>query len=72
MKKQNFKHNELRLNKKLVSNLSSEELKGGTRTTLSANYVDANTNCGAQTGLCLTGPDNCPYSKACPPTEICF
>lgn len=71
MKKKNLKHSGLSLNKKVVSSLSTEDLKGGTRTTISINFLDANTNCGAQTGLCLTAL-NCPYSIACPPTEICF
>lgn len=70
MKKKNLKHNGLTLNKKVVSSLSKEELKGGTRGTLS-NFADADTNCGALTGTCQTAL-GCPYSVDCPPTEICI
>jgi len=70
MKKKNFKHNGLTLNKKVVSSLSIEDLKGGTRGMLS-NFADANTNCGALTGTCQTAL-GCPYTQDCPPTVLCI
>lgn len=70
MKKKQLNHKELRLNKKNVSSLSVEELKGGTRGTLS-NFAGADTNCGALTGTCQTAL-GCPYTIQCPPTEICL
>ena len=70
MKKKNFKHNGLKLNKKVVSSLSTEDLKGGTRGTFS-NFVDADTNCGALTGTCQTAL-GCPYTQDCAPTVLCI
>ena len=69
MKKQHLQHNGLSLNKKLVSNLSSQEVTGG-RGTFSC-FVDGNTNCGGASGTCQTA-NECPYSRACDPTEVCL
>lgn len=68
MKKKNLKHG-LSLQKNIVANFSTEPVKGG-RFGLS-NFADADTNCGALTGTCMTAL-GCPYSIACPPTEICI
>ncbi|MFK7748017.1 MAG: class I lanthipeptide [Kordia sp.] len=70
MKKKRLNYKRLRLRKKTVSSLSTEQLKGGTRGTLS-NFADADTNCGALTGTCQTAL-GCPYTDQCPPTEICI
>ncbi|MEM6687767.1 MAG: hypothetical protein AAF617_18465, partial [Bacteroidota bacterium] len=71
-----LKHNGLSLNKNIISNFSKEEAKGGiigitgTIRTFSC-FADADTNCGALTGTCMTAL-GCPYSVECPPTEICI
>ncbi len=70
MKKKNLQHNGLKLNKNLVSNLSSDEVKGGGRRTFSC-FADADTNCGAATGTCQTAL-GCPYTNGCAPTELCI
>ncbi|MBC8753471.1 hypothetical protein H2O64_02230 [Kordia sp. YSTF-M3] len=69
MKKKHLQHNGLRLNKKLVSNLSTDELKGGRRTF--SCFADADTNCGGATGTCQTAL-GCPYTNGCAPTELCI
>jgi hypothetical protein len=80
MKKKNFKHNGLKLNKNVISNLASENVKGGFTASCLA---DADTNCasdncgtlGCPTGGCPpTGacPTNgCPPSISCEPVGIC-
>lgn len=73
MKKKNFKHNGLTLNKRIVSSLESGEVKGGR--TLSC-LADADTNCGTPgtfgcpSGGCPPQTANCP-TNGCPPSISC-
>lgn len=71
MKKKNLKHTRLSLNKNVISNFSTEELKGGTRVRTFSCFADADTNCGALTGTCQTAL-GCPYTQDCAPTELCI
>lgn len=73
MKKKNFKHNGLNLNKNVISSLGLENVKGGR--TLSC-FADADTNCGTPGTLgcptvgCPPGSINCP-TNGCPPSISC-
>ncbi|MEM6717866.1 MAG: hypothetical protein AAF611_00990 [Bacteroidota bacterium] len=74
MKKKNFKHSGLRLTKSVVSNLASENVKGGFTASCLA---DADTNCATVncgSGNCSLGcgPSNgCPPTNGCPPSISC-
>ncbi|MFK7748011.1 MAG: hypothetical protein AB8B65_06460 [Kordia sp.] len=80
MKKKNFKHNGLHLNKNVISSLKSDELQGG-RTRSCLADIDTNcasANCGTlgcptngcpPTGNCPT--NGCPPSISCQPVGIC-
>jgi len=66
MKKKNLKNNGLQLNKNVISNFSSEELKGGLRT--QSCIADADTNCATDncgSGNCSAGCQ----SNGCPPSQ---
>ncbi len=60
MKKKNLKHNGLNLNKKVVSNLESQNVMGGA-TNSCLIFVD--TACAHTVG--------CNYTNTCPPTNGC-
>ena len=69
MKKKNFKHNGLSLNKNIVSNLASENVKGG-RTVSCLADIDTNCatfNCGSNACPSAACPTN-----GCPPTANCI
>ena len=63
MKKKNLNHKGLKLGKSVISNLASENVKGGF--TLSC-LVDQDTNCGSPGSIVPCPSDTCP-----PPTDTC-
>ncbi|MEM6687768.1 MAG: hypothetical protein AAF617_18470 [Bacteroidota bacterium] len=63
MKKKNFKHKGLNLRKNVVSNLASENVKGGFTASCLA---DADTNCASVNCVSNGCP---PPTGTCPPTQ---
>lgn len=70
MKKKNLKHNGLKLNKNVVSNLETNSVKGGM--TLVSCFADADTNCGFPTNNNCGSILGCPVTGNCPPTDLCI
>jgi len=60
MKKKNFTHNGLTLNKKVISSLASDAVKGGATNSC---FLFANTGCAKTVG--------CNYTVGCPPSNAC-
>ena len=73
MKKKNFKHSGLNLNKNVISSLGLEKVKGGTLglNTLSC-LVDVDTNCATVNCGTNACPTNACPTNGCPPTTNCI